>query len=76
MATSSAVPAWSVMAEELFPDYANCLDGAPAPLTLTARLIKNTIRMRRLSLSDSVRQKEKNWKPCRSVRSGGLHSDV
>ncbi|MDO4281716.1 MAG: 4Fe-4S dicluster domain-containing protein [Peptococcaceae bacterium] len=40
MATSCC-PAWSSMAQKLFPDYANCISMTLTPMTLCARLIKS-----------------------------------
>ena len=37
---TSCCPAWSVMAKQSFPKYANCISMALTPMVLTARLIK------------------------------------
>ena len=37
---TSCCPAWSVMAKQLFPEYAKCISMALTPMVLTARLIK------------------------------------
>ena len=37
---TSCCPAWSVMAKQQFPEYANCISMALTPMVLTARMIK------------------------------------
>ncbi len=39
---TSCCPAWSVMAKREFPKYADCISMALTPMTLTARLVRQT----------------------------------
>ena len=73
---TSCCPAWSVMAKKLFPEHANCISMALTPMTLTARLIKQSERQGQGGVHRPMRRQKAGGHAEKCAQRGGLCTNL